>query len=147
MSREKSWAVAEPTTAFIDTNLLIRYFVKDDTTHARAAHRLLEQAARGEVSLVVAPIVFAEITWVLESHFSLSLDTIADYLEAILQTPGLTVLEAEVLSDAVGIYRRTRIDFVDAWIASLAKSHEISRVYTFDRRHFARVPGLEVLTP
>ena len=139
--------MAEPTTAFIDTNLLIRYFVKDETARALAAHRLIERATRGEVSLVVAPVVLAEITWVLESHFSLSLDTIADYLEAILQTPGLEVLQAEVLSEAVRIYRRTRIDFVDAWIAALAKSHEVSRVYTFDRRHFARVPGLEVLTP
>ncbi len=146
MSPEKSLAVAEATTAFIDTNLLIRYFVKDDTAHTQAVHRLLERAARGEVSLVVAPIVFAEITWVLESRFSLSLDTIADYLEAILQTPGLEVLQAEVLSEAVRIYRRTRIDFVDAWIAALAKSHDVSRGYTFDR-HFARVPGLEVLTP
>lgn len=91
MSPEKSSAVAEPTTAFVDTNLLIRYFAQDDPAHTQAVHRLLERAARGEVSLVVAPVVLAEIAWVLESHFSLSLETIADYLEGRVRVRGVSL--------------------------------------------------------
>lgn len=139
--------MANPSTAFVDTNLLIRYFVQDDTAQTRAVYRLFDRAAAGEISLVVPPVILAEITWVLESHFALPPETVSDYLEAVLQTPGLEVLEVATLSEAVSLYRNARIDFVDAWIAALAKTRGVSRVYTFDRRHFARVSGLEVLTP
>jgi len=139
--------VANPAKAFIDTNLLLRYLIQDDASQTLAVRRLLDRAALGEVSLVIAPIVLAEITWVLESRFSLSPDTVSEYLEAVLHTPGLEVQEAGILLEAVRTYRNARIDFVDAWIATLAKASGVRRVYTFDRRHFARVPGIEVLAP
>jgi predicted nucleic acid-binding protein len=51
----------------IDTNLIIRYLVQDHDKHARAAGRLFDACDRGDVVIVVLPVVLAGCVFVLES--------------------------------------------------------------------------------
>jgi predicted nucleic acid-binding protein len=107
----------------------------------------LARAARGEVGLLVPPVVLAELAWVLESYFRLARDEVADFLEAVLATPGLTVPDRPQLAEAVAAYRERGVDFTDAWIAAFARTQGITTIYTFDRRHFTRLHGIQPETP
>ena len=59
-------------TCFVDTNLFIRYFTNDDPHKADRVERLLEQARTGTIRLITADMVIAEVVWVLESAYGLT---------------------------------------------------------------------------
>jgi predicted nucleic acid-binding protein len=53
----------------VDTNLIVRYLVQDHDKHARAAGKLFDACDRGEVVIVVLPVVLAECVFVQESFY------------------------------------------------------------------------------
>jgi len=139
--------VAHANRAILDTSVLIRHLIGDDPAKATRVRALLARAARGELELLVPPVVLAELAWVLESYFRLARGEVAELLEAVLATPGLSVPDRPVLAEAVAAYRDHGVDFTDAWIAAVARAQGYTAVYTFDRRHFARLQGIHPETP
>jgi predicted nucleic acid-binding protein len=53
----------------VDTNVIVRYLVQDHDKHARAAGKLFDACDRGDVVIVVLPVVLAECVFVLESFY------------------------------------------------------------------------------
>jgi uncharacterized protein len=133
--------------AVIDTNLLVRYLTEDDLHKANSVESLLDRASRGEIRLVIPSVVMAELVWVLESFYKMEAARIADLLEALLHTPGLEVHENRLVREALGIYQNNQIDFIDAWVIAFARQRSISRIYTYDKRHFKGISDLEVAEP
>ncbi|MCS7282490.1 MAG: type II toxin-antitoxin system VapC family toxin [Anaerolineae bacterium] len=136
-----------PDRIFADTNLFLRYLTDDVSHQADAVETLLRRAATGEITLVTNSLVIAEIVWVLETVYRLPRPSIAEKVLAILNTPGLEVGEAEVLLQAIVWYTDQGVDFADAYHGAWMLAHGISVAYTFDRRHFRRIPGITVLHP
>ena len=139
--------MADRTRAALDISVLIRYLTGDGPSRAARARNLLARAAAGELELLVPPVVLAELAWVLESHFRLARAEVAEILDAVLATPGLSIPDRPVLLAAASAYRDHGVDFTDAWIAAVARAQGCTTVYSFDRRHFARIEGLRAETP
>ena len=135
------------TTCFIDTNLFIRYLTNDDPQKADRVDRLLEQAVNGEIELITAEIVLAEVVWVLESYYKIEKSRIAEMLKAILSTPGLKVLNGRIVEKALPYYSLQNIDFVDAYIVALMQKHKITGIYSFDKKHLDRITHITRLEP
>lgn len=140
-------AVDDHKRAVIDTNLLIRYLTEDDPSKANDVRRLLLKAAQGEVRLLVPSVVIAELVWVLESFYKLDRSEIVPLLNAILHTHGVEVSDKPVVFDAVALYGYGTADFIDAWIVAFAKTAGVRAVYTFDRKHFKGIDGIEMMHP
>ncbi|MCK9418995.1 MAG: type II toxin-antitoxin system VapC family toxin [Nitrospirae bacterium] len=148
MSGERRASVAEDRKrAVIDTNLLVRYLTGDDPSKANDVKRLLLKAAQGEIRLLIPSIVIAELVWILQSFYKLERSEIVPLLNAILHTHGVEVSDKGIVSDAIAIYRDEVIDFIDAWIVAFAKTVEVRAVYTFDRKHFKGIDGIDMLHP
>ncbi len=92
-------------------------------------------------------VVIAELVWVLESFYKLNISQIAQLVDAILTTPGLEVQDDELIRDAVTIYERDDVDFVDAWVMAFAKQQRVSHIYTFDKKHFRGRMGVRTTEP
>jgi len=137
----------EPERYFADTNLFLRYLTNDVPQQADAVERLLRQAAAGEIILVVNSLVIAEIVWVLESFYHLSRDDVRSKVMAILNTPGLEVPEANLVLQAITWYAEQNVDFIDAYNGAWMLAQGINTAYTFDREHFARLPGVKARAP
>ena len=133
--------------AVIDTNLLVRYLTGDDPSKANDVNRLLLKAAQGEIRLLIPSVVIAELVWVLQSFYKLERSEIVPLLNAILHTHGVEVSDKTVVSDAISIYRDDAVDFIDAWIVAFAKAAEVRAIYTFDRKHFKGIDGIEMMHP
>ena len=129
----------------IDTNLLVRYLINDDQKKAEAVDNLLDRAAKGEVRIIVPSVVIAELVWVLESFYQLKADAILELVEAIINTSGLDVTDKSTIISALRLYRSKNIDFIDAWIIEFAKERGVKTIYTFDKRHFRDIEGIEVI--
>ena len=133
--------------AFIDTNILLRYLLDDIPQQADAIEALLQKAAKGKLILRTNAMVIAEIVWTCESYYGLPKEEIRDKVLMILNTPGLKVENSDLLAEAALLYADKNVDFIDAYNASWMRTQGVSQVYTFDKRHYERMEGLEVLVP
>jgi predicted nucleic-acid-binding protein len=125
----------------IDTNLLIRYLVNDDSRKVQIVESLLEKAVKGEVNILVPSIVIAELVWVLESFYRMQPAEISDFADSILNTPGIFVSDEQVVRSAISRYRSGGAGFIDAWIAEFAIKEAADEIIAFDKKHFR---GIEV---
>ncbi len=133
--------------AFLDTNLLLRFLLNDLPQQADAVEELLKRAAEGSVILRTNVMVIAELVWTCESFYKLSKQEIRDKVVMILNTPGLRVENHDLLLQAALLYADQNIDFIDAYNGCWAKDQRIPLVYSFDQRHYRRIPGITVEAP
>jgi len=132
---------------FVDTNVFLRYLTNDDPIKAKRADSLFRDAVRGKITLTTSLLVIAEIVWTLESFYKLEKQAIAAKVERILNTPNLECGEASLIFTALDLYVHHNIDFIDAYHAFHMKDRGLTRILTYDRKHFARVPWLEIVEP
>lgn len=116
----------------VDTNLIVRYLVQDHEKHARAAGKLFDACDRGDVVIVVLPVVLAECIFVLESFYKHPRADIASALGRLVSSPGVEIGERMVHLDALKRYKATKAHFVDCVIAATAVARDVP-VATFDQ--------------
>jgi len=92
----------------IDTNLIVRYLVQDHEKHARAAGRLFHACDRGDVVIVVLPVVLAECVFVLESFYRHPRTDIASALGRLISSPGVEISDVTVHLNALNRYKGTK---------------------------------------
>ena len=124
---------------FVDTNVFIRYLTNDDPVLADRVELLLDGAAAGAVQLVTTELVLAETIWVLESSYKLTNVQIAPLIRGILATPGMDVINGDLVGRALIMYELQNTDFVDGYIAALMEKQGIRDVYSYDRKHLSRL--------
>jgi predicted nucleic-acid-binding protein len=132
---------------FADTNLFLRYLTNDVPAQADAVETLLRRAGENQIELVTTSMVIAEIVWTLESFYNLAHEDIQAKVFAILQTPGLQVTDADVISYAITWYAEKNVDFIDAYNAAWMFRKNIGKAYSFDQKHFRRFDGITTEAP
>ena len=123
----------------VDTNVLARYYLRDDAAQARVAERIL---SGGDV--FVPKTVVLELEWVLRSVAGQPAGKVLDCLDHLLALPGVLV-EAQDEVEAALQDCRKGIDFADA--LHLAASGECGELLTFDDRGFAKRAAKAALKP
>ena len=129
----------------LDTNVLVRYVVRDDERQAGAARALLDTLTDTEPGFVCREML-VELVWVLARTYSFAAPEIARLLLELLATNGL-VLEAEDdVAKAAVAYGEQAGDFSDLMILAAARRSGALPVYTFDQRA-SRNDGVELIDP
>jgi predicted nucleic acid-binding protein len=126
----------------IDTNLIVRYLVKDHEQHSRAATELFEACDRGDLTLVLLPGVLAECVFVLESFYRRSRQDIAEVLASLINSPNVELDEAGVHLDALKRFGNSRLHFIDCTLAAYSASQKWP-VATFDL-DFRKFPDVKI---
>ena len=116
----------------VDTNLIVRYLVQDHEKHARAAGKLFDACDRGDLEIVVLPVVLAECVFVLESFYRHPRADIASALGRLISSPGVEISEVTVHLDALNRYKGSKAHFVDCLLAATAVARDVP-VSTFDQ--------------
>ncbi len=123
----------------IDTNVLVRYLVRDDLSQAEAARALLEGLAADRLGYICREVAI-ETVWVLERVYKFTRVQIADVLIEMTATSGLMLESADDVVHAAIAYREGGADFSDLMILAAAGRQEALPLYTFDRK-LARLEG------
>jgi predicted nucleic-acid-binding protein len=113
----------------LDTNVLLRYLLKDDPAQAARAERELERDER----FLIDGIVLCELVWVLEAGYGFSRADIAVALERITATAQFEIEGQELVVAALDDFRRSTADFSDCLIARRNRGAGASETVTFDR--------------
>jgi len=109
----------------VDTIVLVRFLVGDDTRQSPAARRLLKGGG-----WLLLGTVLQETVWVLESLYTTDRGQIADALQMLVNLQG-AALEAAQLAQVPKWYREG-MDIADAVHLAMAASHHCERLATFD---------------
>lgn len=126
----------------VDTNLIVRHLVQDNARQADIALRLFDACDRGDLTLVLLPAVLAECVFVLESFYEHDRVDIAGVLKGLVTGPGVELPDRQIHVDALILYGKSKLHFVDCVLAATAAAHRIP-VATFDAG-FKRLPGVHV---
>lgn len=137
----------KPERLFADTNLFLRYLTNDVPEQADAVEQLLRRAAAGGLVLVTNTLVMAEMVWTLETFYQLPRRDIKEKVLTILNTPGLSVADGELILQAMISYTEKNVDFIDAYNAAWMRSLGLKIACTFDRKHFSRLEEVTVMIP
>lgn len=117
----------------VDTNVLVRYLVRDDTEQAKIASACIQKMiASGELCFINI-IVLCELVWVLESAYGFHKKEIADVLEKILMTKQFEIESKDIVRHAVNDYRDGQADFADYIIGRTNSLKGCDFTFTFDR--------------
>ena len=129
---------------FFDTNFLLRFYLDDIPAQALKAKRMVLAAKEGSILLVTDLIVICEMLWVLDSFYDLEKDVISEKITNLYRTPGVVILNGDVLPDALSIYVKKNVDFTDAVVASSATKNHIEYLASFDKKHMKRLSDMGV---
>jgi predicted nucleic acid-binding protein len=124
---------------FVDANVFLRFFTRDDEGHHQRAAGLFERAVIGEISLHTGPPVFFEVAWTLRSSYDLSNDEVLDVLSRMLSLPGMHTSDADLVADAISRSRDRGVEFADAYIMSSATASKVDEIATFNRSDFRKL--------
>ena len=123
----------------VDTNVLIRLIIEDDSGQTATVERL----ARAH-HVVVAPTALLECEWVLRRVLGLDRTGILSGFEALLGLRDATFLEHEAVEAAMRAFA-DGCDFADALHAALATEADVFA--TFDKGFARRAKSLGYFPP
>jgi predicted nucleic-acid-binding protein len=123
----------------IDTNILVRIFVDDNTEQRVAVDRLAR-----EHQIVIAPTVLLETEWVLRGGLGLDRDRIVAGFERLLGLRNATFLQRDMVEVAMAAFR-SGCDFADALHAASVPA--VDAFLTFDRAFVRLASALGDLPP
>lgn len=131
---------------FIDSNIFLRYFEREDEQTYRKSEKLFSKIVNGSITGISTSLVIAEVVWVLQKFYNWDKKEIYTNIELILKTPNIKFKERSVLSRAINLYKDENIDFIDAYNYSYMKKNEITEIYSFDK-DFNRFSDIKRLEP
>jgi predicted nucleic-acid-binding protein len=115
----------------VDTNVILRYIVRDDEEQAAKADRLF-RARTADDPAFVSSIVLCELIWVLRRVYSYDRAAVCNVLEQILFTEGFAVSNRTAILAAFISYQSGHIDFADCLLGLLNRDVGCSTTVTFD---------------
>lgn len=117
---------------FADTNLFIRFFLKDDIKLVKRVKFYFLQAKNKKIKLVVISEIIPEIEYVLRRVYHLSKKETEKHLSGLLKAPYFEVERRNFWLEALRIYLEIEVDLVDIFLFLIAKK-EKGRVLSFDK--------------
>lgn len=134
--------------AFLDTNVVLRYLLRDGEIKAQRCLELLEKAEKREINLRTTDLVIAELVWVLESPvtYNLPRDRIRDLLLPIILLPGLKLPGKKLYRRIFELYIDQGIDFIDAYNAAHMGRRGLTQIYSYDS-DFNSIAGISRVGP
>jgi predicted nucleic-acid-binding protein len=117
----------------LDTNVLVRYLAQDDKAQSALATKLIEQTLMASKPGFISVVSLVEVVWVLEGCYGSTKDEIIDIVERLLRVKQLLVQDAEVVWQAVRLFRNGNADFADCLIERAGSAHGCEHTVTFDK--------------
>jgi len=127
----REFAASERHVLGVDSNVLVRFFTRDDQKQFEQANRLFERAQ--DHSLWLSVIVLVEVNWTLRRVYKHRVADVLQALEDLVHTRQFVIEDRENVTRAIAIARATRADFSDALVALRNDVDGCPQTATFDR--------------
>jgi len=118
----------------IDTNVLVRYLVRDDQSQFERARRLIHREVKTGEPVLVSLLVLLEMEWVLRSRYELAKPDIVAVLSSLLQTVELAFEDEPSVEHAIYSWKNSLAEFADCLIDARNRRLGCRATATFARK-------------
>jgi len=124
----------------IDTNVLIRFLVRDDQTQFEKARKLLKREVSSGRRVFINQLVLLETEWVLRSRYGLAKTQMLETISGLLDAPDVQLEDEPSIEEAVFVWRDANADFADCLIGARNRRLGCKATATFDTKAL-KLPG------
>lgn len=118
----------------LDTNVLLRFLLRDDLPQWQAADRYIREAVEAGETCYINNIVLCETVWVLLRSYKLSRNEVVEVLEQILRGMQFQFENRSAVQKAIQSMREGNGDFADYLLGHINVSAGCSETATFDAK-------------
>ena len=118
----------------IDTNVLVRFLVRDNETQFEKARRLIKREVGAEEDIFVSLLVLMEAEWVLRSRYGLQKTEIMEALSGLLDAAEVRFEDEPAIEETLFIWKDSAADFADCLIGTHNRRLGCRATATFDAR-------------
>lgn len=124
----------------VDTNVLVRFLVRDDEAQFEKARRLIRREVAAGRGVLVNQLVLLETEWVLRSRYRLPKHLIIEAISGLLEASDVRFEDEPAIEEALFIWKDTTADFADCLIGAKNRRLGCRATATFDVKA-AKLPG------
>jgi predicted nucleic-acid-binding protein len=124
----------------IDTNVLVRFLVRDHETQFQKARSLIQREVAGGRAVFVSLLVLLETEWVLRSRYRLQKPALLATVSALLDATGITLEDEATIEEAVYVWKDNPVEFAECLIGAHYRRHGCVATVTFDAKA-VKLPG------
>lgn len=124
----------------VDTNVLVRFLVRDDETQFEKARKLIKREVAAGRRVFVSQLVLMETEWVLRSRYSLPKSLIIETISGLLGASDVQFEDEPAIEEALFIWGDTIADFADCLIGAKNRRLGCRATATFDVKA-SKLPG------
>jgi predicted nucleic-acid-binding protein len=124
----------------IDTNILVRFLVRDDEAQFEKARKLIKRETAAGRRVFVSQLVLLETEWVLRSRYRLAKIQRIETISALLDATDLQFEDEPAVEEALFTWKDASADFADCLIGAKNRRLGCRVTATLDAKA-ARLPG------
>jgi predicted nucleic-acid-binding protein len=128
----------------LDTNVLVRFLLRDDPKQAAAAKAVIDRASFAGEPLVVSLVTLLETEWVLRSNAGLEKSEVLHIFKQLLVKSDVIFESENSFDQALLGYENSAADFAECLMIAQYQRLGCNSMLTFDVRA-AQLPGGELL--
>ena len=124
----------------IDTNVLVRYLVRDDEVQFEKARKLIKREVVAGRSVFVNLLVLMETEWVLRNRYAVTKNQIIETFSGLLDAADVQFEDEPAIEEAIFTWKEASADFADCLIGIRNKRLGCRATLSFDAKA-ARLNG------
>lgn len=116
----------------LDTNVLVRFLVRDDEEQFARAERLIRRSANAGEPVYISLLVLLETEWVLRSRYKLEKSEIVGAFSELLSSMDLNFEDEPSIEEALFLWKDSPAQFADCLIGARHRALGCAGTATFD---------------
>lgn len=128
----------------LDTNVLVRYLLKDDLVQYEKAEKFIQEQCTLEHPCLISSVVLCELVWVLESVYKMEKPIVTKVLEQIIRTVEFELSVGDCVWSALFDFKNSNADFSDCLIGRTNHHRGCDQTVTFDQSA-SKLPNFSLL--
>lgn len=116
----------------IDTNVLVRFLVRDDEIQFEKARKLIKREVAAGHRVFVNQLVLMETEWVLRSRYAVPKNQIIGAISGLLNATDIQFEDEPSIEEALFVWKESATDFADCLIGAKNRRMGCRTTATFD---------------
>lgn len=124
----------------IDTNVLVRFVIRDEESQYEKARRLIRRQLQAGDPVFVSQLVLLEAEWVLRSRYGIQKDAMIAVITGLLDSRDVQLEDEPSVEIALNVWRDSTAGFADCLIGIRNQRLACVKTATFDAKAL-KLPG------
>lgn len=119
--------------ALLDTNVIVRFLVSDNSPKYKKLYSFFESLEYGKMKVELKLIVLFQVLFVLKSFYKVPKDQIAKGITDLLKYKGIVIKNKTMIRRMMEMWCIKKLDIVDCYLIAILENDSQNLLYSYDR--------------